>query len=382
MKRIIQNSFLIIISIIIGVLLIEASLWIFNLPPYPETVFSGNAPDRENGFVLRPNSTTRHSSWEFDTIIHVNSIGIRGSDKITENTSPFSFILGDSFAQGHGVEEDETMAAKLELLLQSGPVVNLGVDSYSTYQVVTLFKRYADFFKEKPKYAVLVFYVGNDYYDNRRFREYLSQSGRTLQTVSNGILVEDGTEVKFDGDYLVWYRAGKEMSRKRNPGFYPPDGYENKWLDWSKLYNAWAWLDAPKKKTCQIPIAIPGLFDRTFKFETSKEWDATKEALDDFVTTATNEEVSPFLVIMPSKYQLFPDLLVKAGCDVSKLDTETSVRILEEYAHKSSLKTVNLLQKFRGLSEREKARLYFKVDSHLTPYGNSVAGKFIAEKIR
>jgi hypothetical protein len=380
----IKNISLIVASIVFSVLIIESALWIFSISPYPERPFSGNKPDNEIGFTLRNSSSTRNSSWEYDTIVNVNNAGFRDSRNITKEFKPDIFVLGDSFTQGHGVNVEDSLPLKLQSEMSNTSVVNLGVNAYSTIQAVVRFKRYIDYFSFKPSDVVLVFYVGNDYYDNRRYMDHLDSTGKQIQTSSNGFVVPDGVTASIIEGSLVWTlnENGKVIYDGPYGGFYPPQGYDNILLDWSKLYNVWAWLNTPRKVNCQIPIAIPGLLDVNYDFNNSREWSLTKKALSDFVAIAESNNITPHIVIMPSKYQLNTKLLVDAGCSIETIDLETSVNFIEKFSDNNNVQSINLLKKFRELSNSEQGRLYFKADSHLTPYGNSITAKIIAKELK
>ena len=377
-----KTILMVIVSIFIGILIIELMLWVFNIPPHGERPFSGNKNDNKAGFSLRDNSITRLSSWEYDTVVKVNNAGFLNGKNVTNKTRPDLFILGDSFVQGHGVSMEENLPSQLQLELIDDIVINLGVNAYSTIQEVIRFKQYLEYFLHKPNDVFLVFYVGNDYYDNRRYTDSIKGSGKQLQTSSNGFVVPNGVEANILDGYLIFSQKGKEIYKGAYGGFNTPKNYKNALFDWSKLYNSWAWLRTPRRSKCQIPIAIPGLFDTEYDFKSSKEWIATKSALNDFILTAKNNNIIPHIVIMPSKYHLDPKLLIEAGCSLKEVDIKSSIDILEEFAKNNKLDSINLLEYFQKLDHSDKGELYFKVDSHLTPYGNHLAAEIIAREYK
>lgn len=381
-KKYLLNVALIVVSIVLAVLAVESALWLFHLPPYPESVYNCLEPDKENGYRFRPNAKSRRSSWEYDTPVSINSIGMRDYASIDNNSEPYAFLLGDSFAEGHGVNIEQTIAKRLQE--KTGKIVaNLGIASSGTIQAVNIFRQYLEVFAHKPKYAILLFYVGNDYYDNRRFYDHFSRTGHTLWTVSSGYLVEDGTWIVHDGDWQILHNsAGQEIRRTKNSAFRPPKGYENKYLDWSKIYNVYAWANIPRNENCQINNAIPGLLDSSYDFESSIEWTVTKRSLDDFIDLANDNSVIPIIAIMPSKFQLNPVLLRQAGCDTQKMDTYKSIEMLENYAKKNSVISLNFVNVFFALPPKDFDKLYYLIDVHLTPFGNEVAANAISKIIK
>jgi hypothetical protein len=76
---------------------------------------------------------------------------------------PRVLLLGDSFVFGHGVEEDETVAAQLERFLPGCEVVNLGVTGYSTDQELLLLRERGLAYRPD---VVILLVCANDLLDN------------------------------------------------------------------------------------------------------------------------------------------------------------------------------------------------------------------------
>jgi lysophospholipase L1-like esterase len=116
-------------------------------------------------YELQPSLNVRFKNAQ----ISINKDGYRGrlvSKQKGEDTFRI-ILLGDSFAFGWGVEEDETFAFHLEQILNKRlegkpnvEVINFGVPGYSTFQQVALFEEKG--MEYKPD-AVLVYFVDNDF---------------------------------------------------------------------------------------------------------------------------------------------------------------------------------------------------------------------------
>ncbi|PWB74841.1 MAG: hypothetical protein C3F15_07315 [Holophagae bacterium] len=95
----------------------------------------------------------------------VSSLGLRGGELSPQRPAGGQrvVVLGDSFAFGLGVDEDETFAAQLEALLRRDgrrvEVANLGVPGYHTGQELAWLERAG--FALDPDLVVLLYY-GND----------------------------------------------------------------------------------------------------------------------------------------------------------------------------------------------------------------------------
>jgi hypothetical protein len=112
--------------------------------------------DPRLGLTLpRPNFSTV-CSWNGYTWQH--SADARGFRNPTTSESADIVILGDSIVYGHGVEEEDTIAARLRARVQV-PVVNLGVTGASPVHYVAFTRNYA--LRLRPK-AVVVVVFAND----------------------------------------------------------------------------------------------------------------------------------------------------------------------------------------------------------------------------
>lgn len=119
--------------------------------------------DPELFYTLRPGGC-RFVNREYDTTLQVNSAGLRDSEAALQ--APEVIVLGDSFAMGWGVEQEE--AFPRQLARQSGrSVLNAGIPSYGTVREVRLLDRL-----DTSRLRVLVVqYDENDGEENRLYAE-------------------------------------------------------------------------------------------------------------------------------------------------------------------------------------------------------------------
>jgi len=115
------------------------------------------------GYTLRPGSC-RFSNTEFDVKVAVNSLGFRDDEASLDG--PEIVVLGDSFAMGWGVAQNESFPELLEAL-SGRRVLNLGVSSYGTVREL---RALAQVDLSRLRWLIIQF-CNNDFFENRRYLE-------------------------------------------------------------------------------------------------------------------------------------------------------------------------------------------------------------------
>jgi len=119
--------------------------------------------DPEFFYRLRPGVCVFYNT-EFRTEYRINSLGVR--DDEASLAAPEVILLGDSYAMGWGVEQDETFGALLEVQL-GRKVLNAGISSFGTVRELMLL----DKIDRSAADTVILQYCDNDKYENRTFLE-------------------------------------------------------------------------------------------------------------------------------------------------------------------------------------------------------------------
>lgn len=114
--------------------------------------------DREVTYTLRP-GTCRFQNREFDVLLRVNRLGVR--DDESARAAPEIVFLGDSFAMGWGVRQEESFPARVRALAGL-KTLNTGVASYGTAREVALLQRV----DTSALRFLVVQYDANDYWEN------------------------------------------------------------------------------------------------------------------------------------------------------------------------------------------------------------------------
>ena len=119
--------------------------------------------DPELTYTLRPGKW-RFGNYDFDTEYRVNSAGMRDDEESLD--APPVVVLGDSFAMGWGVEQNETIADYLEKKMDV-TVLNAGISSYGTSRELKILSRV----DRSRLRCVVIQYCTNDYEENRSAAE-------------------------------------------------------------------------------------------------------------------------------------------------------------------------------------------------------------------
>lgn len=115
-------------------------------------------PDPALGYRLRPGHWPARGR-EYDTELDIDSAGLRDDERSL--TGPDLIVLGDSYAMGWGVAQDESFAQQLEQLTGL-TVLDAGIPSYGTARELLLLGQ----LDRSRLRAVIVQYFINDHSEN------------------------------------------------------------------------------------------------------------------------------------------------------------------------------------------------------------------------
>jgi hypothetical protein len=120
--------------------------------------------DPRLGWSYRPLVAERHETSEFDVDVRINSRGFRGREwEPKQSDRPRILVLGDSYAFGWGVEEEQRFSEVLERGSGGFEVLNAAVSGYSTVQELLLLEELVN--DVRPDLVLCVF-CGNDLFEN------------------------------------------------------------------------------------------------------------------------------------------------------------------------------------------------------------------------
>lgn len=164
--------------------------------------------DSELGYTLKPGSCL-FSGTEFSNRYNINSRGLRDDEKSLHN--PDIIVVGDSYAMGWGVDQEDTFAEVLEK--KSGlNVLNAAVASYGTAREMIVLRH----LETKNLKYLIIQYCENDFDENREF--FLK--GNHLYTMS----LEE-----YERNTIL-----NNQSKKYYPGKYIALKLEKRWKEFNK----------------------------------------------------------------------------------------------------------------------------------------------------
>jgi hypothetical protein len=273
--------------------------------------------DPELTYVLRPGQCT-FENVEFRTDLRINRAGLRDDDAALE--APEVIVLGDSYAMGWGVQQDETLARVLART--SGlKVLNAGISSYGTVREMKLLDRL-----DTSQLKVLVVqYHDTDVVENLAFREH----GGAIP-----ILSSDQYQATVD-----WYQARQ--------GYWP-----GKYL--SGLLLKITGLETPDPNAPRMPAALSSLEEATLFLNVLARGTRTTLEGVKVVVFEASEQIRPprsFLANMAvaSRRDDYPAFIQRLqAVDVAPLLEETD---------------------------------FYDLDDHFRASGHAVVGKALAEAI-
>jgi hypothetical protein len=186
MRKLLGLILLVVVYLVGFVVIMEIGVRVFGAAPLAEPPgFFWRVPDPIAGWSLEPGAHGRwyNPSYEYDTQVQINSLGLR-SPESTYEKPPGVFrilVLGDSYIEGLQVELAETLPQQLAKQLNAAreandgqpktvEAINAGVSNWGTDNQLLWLRE--EGVKYDPDLIVLAFYPGNDFMNNWAPLEY------------------------------------------------------------------------------------------------------------------------------------------------------------------------------------------------------------------
>jgi hypothetical protein len=299
--------------------------------------------DSRDGKFLRfkPNSKFDIKYYEYNTIINIDRWGGRTvpSLKGSEST-PIIPVLGDSFAFGLGVKDEETF---VNLICKNSHAryLNLGAPGSALPNQLDVVE-----FRHKelgsPELYLFVFYLGNDFSDMIRYYENSSKDESKygiIDFLKNSYFIERSYAAQFALHYL-----SPDTHTKHKTRYYrTPQGN-------------------------RISNSIYLLMSRCRSYSLEAE-EVLNRSLDRLENLSKTMHFRYEFIVIPDKRQTDPNIFNKQasvfGLSPDTLDRSYPDRFLEKDLEQRKIPYLDVM-----VCLKDRPGLYYKNDDHLTPEGH------------
>ena len=389
LKRLVPNLLLALASALAFVLALEGALRAFWPQAFP--FLSGLiVEDPVVGTRHVPHARSRMASEGGpDVPVRINSRGYR--DREYDWASPRGFRilgLGDSFAFGFGVKEEDTYLERLERMLEGRrvEVVNAGLAGMGTDNEARLLA--ADGPALRPDLVLVGFFVGNDLVD------VLTGPQRTR--------LEDGLPVLPDGFVERWYRdvrPGRILPQPRarsTPGLGLPIPFKALLRRHSHAYRflsgrvgllrrmAEGEPAAPSAAPPFTPFHLQAFCLKRYPPEFEEAWERTRGLLREMKAWCDGHGATLAVLVIPAAAQVHPErwdaTRRRYGLRDEDFDLEKPHRLMAGFAAEAGIPVIDLLPALRA-ARGTGGPLYFTADIHWTPRGHAVAADEILRQL-
>lgn len=370
MKNALKNLILLLFVVVVALGFLETALRIVSPQPRAGSVsvpaemipaVSGESPEvyhPDLGWFNRPGyRAVLQGPDENESVIAINSHGLREEEAGYEKPPDKKriIVLGDSFAWGYGLKEEERFSDLLKGKFPGLQMINMGVVGYSTDQECVLLEK--EGLKYRPD-TLLVLVHDTDIFHNALSANYGKKKPHFV--FENGDLVLKGVPVP---------RAAASAGGVEQRG---EGGIKKSFLSRSRLY---ALMSARLKRIAPLKrflvgagIVIPGRSVEDDVALTGAIISRMKgSVMDLWVLLVPSQEVV-------SSYATGPRFRIK---EAEVIDREEAVQGLRRLLEEKGIGVVDLTPEFIAAA-RGGERLYFKSDNHWNGEANRIAAEKIA----
>ena len=329
------------------------------------------------GWRTRPNGAQRIRREDFDVVVSINRLGLRGPEIPYEPGAGARrlAIMGDSFAHGYYASEPETLRGRLAEALKSCrvDVLNAGGPGYSTDQEWLYFKE--EISKYHPAEVVLLFYYNDLQFNierlgtaNREKPVFVERDGslELVLPVSTRTPAGDREEtaarrsVATFHHSALWAFMAARLQRSRP--------------DWSRTLSEYGLM--PELSVDPPAEFLPfGPKDAAEQARVAEMWRRTTELLRHFRDDVRRDGAGFSVFYVPARFEVNDDAwtFVRRRYDPGRPWNRDSVRTrLAGTLAGLDIPLIESTASFRG-GEKAGPSAYLSVDGHWNARGNEIA---------
>jgi lysophospholipase L1-like esterase len=338
-----------VVSVLITLIAVEIGLRIGIGAVFPNRFFE---PHEQFGHFHVPGRTGWQHTAEYNSYIVINSKGLRDRERpYAKPDGTFRILMvGDSFVEGIQVDQDQTLPAQLEALLnrQSGTpieVINAGVSRYATDNVLLFLE--SEGLRYQPDLVIYAFFP-NDVVEIQENNLFELVDGQPIQHRVSISLVDRARLFLYDYSYLYRFARGLSIRMQH------------------------------ESDTTLIRTEL-GKIHPTYRAELRPEeayaWDLIACLLERMVSITTESGAKFVVVSLPEDFQSEDRLWERVEQSDEPLLRDAPNRMLAK-AVPEGIPYFDLLPDFRVAAQAQ--TLYYPMDHHFNPAGQALAAELIA----
>jgi lysophospholipase L1-like esterase len=325
----------------------------------------------EDGFILHvPNREGEYRRDDFRARVRINSTGFRGDEfAIPKPAGTFRIVaLGDSFAEGMQVHDEETFAALLEASLTTPErpveVANLGVSGYGTSQELALLRVFGP--RLEPDLVIVFFCLANDVRNNLQSDLCRWQDGRLECRLPERpsprrlALAHLRGQIATRSHLFQLLRAATASPVFQQIGVRAP---------------------VPPESTPEMPFGID-LYRATPPAYLADGLALTRETLRELAARAADLGAETWLVLLPIREQIWDRKWNELAATAPEPPLRDGPqRPLRAIAAEIGMPVVDLYQAFRDHNGAGET-LYWPIDGHFDAAGHALTAREVADALR
>ena len=288
---------------------------------------------------------------------------------------PDILVIGDSFV-GDALNEADTFGRRLESMVGL-TVGNLGVPGYGPLQYLEVLKRYG--IQQKPRYALFVFYAGNDIEDISEYLQWKRGNARYYQA--------EVLSQPFLSRYVVALKDGVHFLGSLGDTLFSMMLVKQSYYNSERIHPDIAVVTLGNHDYRML-IPAENKIKSSAELLASEEGQALRKTLAGFKEICAKNGIVPVIIYIPTVTTIYADhsnsesgknwLRLRDEQIARKRNTEDAVAIL---ARSMSLKLINLTPVFESAAADGKL-LYQPFDTHWSSEGRQVAADHVAKILK
>ena len=354
----------------------------------PNSRYEGTFIDKPEALFSYPKHAPGYKAVNYT--LTVDGFGFRNKDP---NARADWIILGDSFAEGSGISDEEIWPALLAKNKKVS-IYNLGMSGGSPLTYLETLKKFG--LQKEPNAVIYLLYEGNDFRDGNFVRRKLDNPKK--ETLSD-IIFKGSPLRRIIKNSIIRFLSPPGRERfHNNPGINNSDHI---------MYPvAWLPLEVPENSGNYYTFDIKRLLQHFYtaqKFEVSLAYKEIKRLLLETKKLCNESDIRLIVVYAPDKPHILIDEIVSrvsaeqlaafvalkqkdlpaAGQLKQMLRSRMTVQYdaFQKFCSENDIGFISLVETLKQTSLRG-SQTYFTYDQHWTPEGHKVVAECLAKSIQ